>query len=403
LFATKAAAQGARPAVPNTIQQDTALYGFFALLEQADSTVVNVLHLGDSHIQAGFLPVTTGEALQKEFGNAGRGWVFPYNLAGTNGPDDYRWHSTVRWKASRIIDRHKEADLGPGAIMITTTSASPAVSYSARQSRGPEDEVHTAQLFYDAGDTAGSVVAPGAQVTVTPAPFRGAATLCRATLEFPGTVQSFQARWDGGSSSAPFRFYGAILQNGECGILYHAIGINGAQYQHYMESTGTLAAQLEVLQPQLIIISLGTNEAYSGQSAAAITAQMDSVVSLLRAQHPEAAILLTTPPECKRTVRRPYRKKVKGRYRTYYRTRYYTNPAIAMVTREIANYCRREGLACWNFNALNKAMAGSFAGGWARDHIHFNARGYQLQGRLLYEALYKAYQQYLEQKHGKDN
>src|SRR5690606_19372189 len=79
LFATKVAAQGAKPAVPNVIQQDTALYGFFALLEQADSTVVNVLHLGDSHIQAGFLPVTTGAALQKEFGNAGRGWVFPYN------------------------------------------------------------------------------------------------------------------------------------------------------------------------------------------------------------------------------------------------------------------------------------------------------------------------------------
>ncbi|GAA0535167.1 GDSL-type esterase/lipase family protein [Chitinophaga japonensis] len=402
MFATKAAAQGPQPAVPNAIQQDTALYGFFAQLEQADSTVVNVLHLGDSHIQAGFLPVATGEALQKEFGNAGRGWVFPYNLAGTNGPDDYRWHSTVRWKASRVIDRHKEAELGPGAIVITTTSASPAVSFSVRQTKGPGDEVHTAQLFYDAGNADCSVVVPGAQVMVTPGPFGGSATLGRATLEFPGTVQSFQARWDDRSSD-PFRFYGAILRNGQSGILYHAIGINGAQYQHYMESANTLAAQLEVLQPQLIIISLGTNEAYAGLSAAAFTAQMDSVVSMIQAQRPEAAILLTTPPECMRTVRRPYRKKVNGRYRTYYRTRHYTNPAIAMVTREMVSYCRRKGLACWNFNALNKARADSFRSGWAPDHIHFNARGYQLQGKLLYEALHEAYQQYLEQKHGKDN
>ncbi|HEY1164862.1 MAG TPA: hypothetical protein VGE90_06830 [Chitinophaga sp.] len=46
-------------------------------------------------------------------------------------------------------------------------------------------------------------------------------------------------------------------------------------------------------------------------------------------------------------------------------------------------------------------MKSSFAAGWAPDHIHFNARGYQLQGRLLYEALHQAYKAYLE-KHGKD-
>ena len=73
-----------------------------------------------------------------------------------------------------------------------------------------------------------------------------------------------------------------------------------------------------------------------------------------------------------------------------------------MVTQQIVNYCRDNGLACWNFNALNKAMKPGFASGWAPDHIHFNARGYQLQGRLLYEALHQAYQQYLEQKHGKN-
>jgi lysophospholipase L1-like esterase len=102
-----------------------------------------------------------------------------------------------------------------------------------------------------------------------------------------------------------------------------------------------------------------------------------------------------------RTVRKAFRKKVGKKYRTYYRVSRYPNPAIGMVTQEIINYCRDNGLACWNFNALNKAMKSSFAAGWAPDHIHFNARGYQLQGRLLYEALHQAYKAYLE-KHGKD-
>jgi lysophospholipase L1-like esterase len=43
-------------------------------------------------------------------------------------------------------------------------------------------------------------------------------------------------------------------------------------------------------------------------------------------------------------------------------------------------------------------MAGSFSGSWAIDHIHFNARGYQLQGRLLYEALHAGYLKYLKEE-----
>lgn len=387
--------------MPDTIQQDTALYRFFEALQQADSNVVSILHLGDSHIQAGTWPVTTGAALQKEFGNAGRGWVFPYNLAGTNGPDDYRWNSTVRWKAGKIIDRYKEGEPGPGAIVITTGGSSPALYFNGRSENGADDEVSKAQLFYDTGSADGSVLAPGAAVTVSGMPFDGAPTLSKATLEFSSAVQSFQCRWES-SNTGRFRFYGAVLQNGHSGVLYHAIGINGAQYQHYTGNPSTLTAQMQVLQPQLVIISLGTNEAYSGLNAAAVTAQIDSTVRLLRQQQPDVAILLTTPPECMRTVRKAFRKKVGKKYRTYYRISLYPNPSIGMVTQQIVNYCRDNGLACWNFNALNKAMKSSFAGGWAPDHIHFNARGYQLQGRLLYEALHLAYKAYLEQKNGKD-
>ncbi|HEU4554897.1 MAG TPA: GDSL-type esterase/lipase family protein [Chitinophaga sp.] len=381
----------------NIIQQDTALYRFFAALDKVDSNVVRILHLGDSHIQAGFFPVATGGALQRQFGNAGRGWVFPYNVAGTNGPDDYRWNSTVRWQTDRVIDRHKDQEPGPGGIVIYSQSAAPTLAFDGRQHNagGMNDEVKEAQLFFDAGTPDVSVQSPGAAITVTPAPYEGSPTLSMATLRFPQTMTSFQTRWED-NGSAIFRFYGAILRNGQNGILYSAIGINGAMYQHYVETGNTIAAQMQVLQPQLVIISLGTNEAYSGQSAAAIREQVDAAVSLIREQLPGVSILLTTPPDCMRTAKRPYRKKVGKKYRTYYRIKYYPNPAINTVTQLLIDYCRQHGLACWNFNAVNKAMKSSFAGAWAPDHIHFNARGYQLQGRLLYEALRRSYAMYLD-------
>jgi lysophospholipase L1-like esterase len=381
----------------NTIAQDTALYRFYAALHESKSNVVSVLHLGDSHIQAGFFPMTTANYLQQAFGSAGRGWVFPYNLAGTNGPEDYRWNSTGRWQSARVVDRYKDEPLGPGAIVITSQSGAPNIAYSGKQD-GIDNGILEAELFYDAGLDDHTVNVPGASVTVTGVPFPGAGqTVKKAALTFPDVVQSFQARWDEKANS-PFRFYGALLRNGKNGVLYSAIGINGAMYQHYNEQNTILTAQMEVLKPKLVIISLGTNEAYGTLNSSAFRTQIDSTVQLIKRANPGASIVLTTPAESKRVSKRAFRRKSGKKYHTYYKVSYYPNPYITVVTQQIMNYCRDNGLACWNFNALTRSMAGSFAGAWAIDHIHFNARGYQLQGRLLYEALHAGYEKYLKEQ-----
>lgn len=380
----------------NTLAQDTALNRFYAALRHSDSSVISILHLGDSHVQAGFYPLTTANYLQKTFGSAGRGWVFPFNLAGTNGPEDYRWNSTVRWQTDRVVDRYKEEPLGPGAIVITSQSDAPTIAYSGKQD-GIDNSILQAELYYDAGLENSSIATPGASVNITGIPFPDAGqTLRKATLTFPDAVQSFQARWDE-KGSIPFRFYGAMLRNGHNGVLYSAVGINGAMYQHYNEQSSILTAQMAVMQPQLVIISLGTNEAYSSLNGAAFRVQMDSTVQLIKRTYPSACIVLSTPAESKRVSKKAYRRKSGKKYKTYYKVAYYPNPYVTVVTQQIMNYCRENGLACWNFNALTRSMAGSFAGLWANDHIHFNARGYQLQGKLLYEALNQGYLKYLKE------
>ena len=377
----------------NRIAQDTALYRFYEMLRQSDSTVISILHLGDSHIQAGFFPKATASLLQKDFGDAGRGWVFPWNLAGTNGPGDYRWNSTGKWSADRIIDRYKPPVLGPGAMVISSQSATPALAFNGRED-GPEASIRQAELFYDAGIDDAALTVPGAGVDISGPPFPDAgATVKKASLTFSDPVQSFQARWEE-KGSQPFRFYGALLYNGNNGVLYNAVGINGAMYTHYNESNNTLTAQMAVMHPKLVIISLGTNEAYSSLNASAFREQIDSTVQLIRRMQPGVCILLTTPPECKRVSKRAFRRKVGKKYKTYYKISYYPNPYISVVTNQIMSYAKENGIACWNFNAENRAMASAFAGGWSPDHIHFNVRGYQLQGKLLYEALHMSYLKY---------
>lgn len=380
----------------NTIAQDTALYRFYDALQKADSNVVSILHLGDSHVQAGFYPLTTANYLQQTFGSAGRGWVFPFNLAGTNGPEDYRWNSMSSWRSSRVVDRNKSEPFGPGAIVITSQSAAPNLGYTGKQD-GVDNSIREAELYYDAGIDDSIVNVPGAEVLTYSVPLsESGETLQKATVLFPDAVQSFQARWDE-KSNAPFRFYGAILRNGNNGVLYHAVGINGAMYQHYNDQSSILSAEMTVMKPQLVIISLGTNEAYSSLNAQAFRSQIDYTVKLIKRTNPNACIVLTTPAESKRVSKRAIRKKVGKKYQTHYKVSYYPNPYVTVVTQQIINYCRENGLAYWNFNALTKSMEGNFAGAWALDHIHFNARGYQIQGRLLYEALNQGYQNYLKE------
>lgn len=61
----------------DTIINDSTLQTFFAKLQSGQQTV-NIVHIGDSHIQGNMLTAEVRRLLQEKFGNAGRGLVFPY-------------------------------------------------------------------------------------------------------------------------------------------------------------------------------------------------------------------------------------------------------------------------------------------------------------------------------------
>ena len=61
---------------------------------------ISIVHIGDSHILGNYLTREVRERLQRAFGDAGRGLVFPYKLAGSNGPRDFLVETNARWNGA---------------------------------------------------------------------------------------------------------------------------------------------------------------------------------------------------------------------------------------------------------------------------------------------------------------
>jgi hypothetical protein len=83
---------------------------------------INIIQVGDSHIQAGFLP----EEMRKDFsifitpGCGARGLIFPYRISKTNNPADYSVRFTGKWDHCRNVEVNKSCSLGLMGIMVQT-------------------------------------------------------------------------------------------------------------------------------------------------------------------------------------------------------------------------------------------------------------------------------------------
>ncbi|MDE6109288.1 MAG: hypothetical protein K2F72_03265, partial [Muribaculaceae bacterium] len=83
-----------------------------AAFDHSDSSVVRILHIGDSHIQAEGSTSRTRSRMQAKYGSAGRGLTAPFRLAGTNAPMDYSYRSNSSFTGSRLLKTPWATDMG---------------------------------------------------------------------------------------------------------------------------------------------------------------------------------------------------------------------------------------------------------------------------------------------------
>ena len=376
------------------------LHNFFAALDSlraGKDTVVTIVQLGDSHIQAGHYSGRTMRLLQQQFGNAGRGWIAPFKLSKTNEPDDYFISSVIReWVAGRCIQHNRKCPIGPGGIGIQSVSPSINFDISMAPNNGAGYSFNQAVIYrgeksmpmLPAGKMKDSIETILSQTACAPG-------VIADTFRISGLIDTLQLqstrRKQGTDKLLPassFKnlYYGFNLTNGQPGILYHSVGVNGAMYVNYTDED--YVRQLALLNPSLLIISLGTNETFGRRfNRSEFAGQIETFISLVKKQMPHTAILLTTPPEC-------YKRVYVNKKRTYVR-----NENTERAAKAIVDVARREGVACWDLFAATGGKSSSAkwhkAGLMGRDRVHFTKEGYQEQGTLLYRALMQTYNRYI--------
>jgi lysophospholipase L1-like esterase len=331
-----------------------------------------IFHLGDSHIQADFFPDAVRKKLQTEFPgkNGGRGFIFPYVMANTYQPKNYSLSFSGEWTHATNMQAQPEEELGLAGICVMTQAPEAAISLSLTNDPYIQYTFNTLRIFVSISNNAYALKQDSIIQSVKVCKDSGYVDVIFKNCRNEATVTFVKT-----SDSGKVVIYGFVPLSDSAGVVYGSTGVTGAAVTSFLKCS-LLESQLRVLAPDLLIISLGTNDASAKRfSTAGFQNVYGELIRRVRNALPETAILLTAPGDSNRRKKRP-------------------NPNNKKAEESIFSIAEDYDAAVWDFYAV---MGGARsikkwfkAGLCGRDRVHLTKRGYELQGELLYRALIEA-------------
>ena len=367
------------------------LDNFWSACDEARATAqtVSIIHLGDSHIQAGHFTMPIRQSFTQRWGNGGIGWVGPFRLLGTNPPI----HTVIRASSAgtssvKITQRDYDQESPTGMVLRTRTSGT--VTYTLQCGGGQTFDriVIYRQRATEPFALSGEESQKPAHDTLTTEQIVTDTLLVGRYVSSAEVIVPASAVW-----------YGASLERSSGGALVHTIGYNGATYYTY--SKGSFTSSVAILRPRLIILSLGTNESLARQfDRNNFDAEVARLVRRLQASNPDCAIVLTSPLANYKKIRTAHksRRGKRRRRRTVYRTSYRANANCQLIADELQQQARELGCGYIDLFAHFGGAAGAAQllsrGILSGDRVHLTAAGYNKVGEAIATALQDDYEQW---------
>lgn len=359
--------------------------GFKPFFSKFDSILMygnpklSIVHLGGSHIQADMYT----QQLRRRFeefqpGISGdRGFIFPYKIAQTNNPFNYKVFYTGSWTTCKNVDKNDSCLLGMAGISITTAdryssvkiilNSDPALYYTFNRLKvfHPDDK-NQFEVNIRSQNCTGKIRSEKMGFTE----FCFDTSLDSVEIVFEQT-DSLQNK---------FELQGFDFESDNIGgIQYNCLGVNGAKINSFLRCQ-LFAPQLASLHPDLVILSFGTNDGYTLRfDKNAFKNEYTGLFKLIKDVAPGAAVLITVPNDSY----------IYGKY---------ANKNTEEIKNIIFEIALENGLAVWDFYSVMGGFGSSLLwykqGLMAEDKIHFNKAGYSLNGDLLFSAFIKAWESF---------
>jgi lysophospholipase L1-like esterase len=369
---------------PVAIEHAETLAPFFEALgrvrRKEPGARVRIAHYGDSLVTSDYVSGTVRRGLQARYGDAGHGFVLIAN------PWSWYFHNDVKhsagdgWRASRVVGPFApDHRYGYGAVSFLGVEGANATFGTTE--KGPVGHaVSRFVVHYATTPKGGEVLVKVDGRSVPSFTTRGAEGEPRVhVVEVEDGAHELELRVAKGGQP---RLFGVSLERAGVGVVYDALGINGARAKLLSRIDDDHWKAVFALQkPNLVVLQYGTNESDDRLSEEHYGNQVRALVQKVKAAAPGVPVLVVAPLD---------RADASGGKAPK------SHPNIPRIVGVQERIAAEEGVAFWNtFQAMGGE--GSFAR-WQRqkpalgssDRVHPTPNGAEKIGRWLTSALVAA-------------
>ena len=255
-----------------------------ASLRAGQAAQAKILFVGDSWTERTLIPQAFADALYAEFGQASTGWI----SAGSDRNALVSPINGVTYSTSgfTLLDEVASAtSLDISAIQATGTSATASIGNLVAES--------VSIYSYDGDGTFRYRVDGGTWVSVV-----GGGSGDTTKTDITGlTDTAHTIDIDLTGNTGTVRIFGFYSQRSASGIEISKGGNGSTEASQWAARAEDSAAYLPDIDPDMIVVILGTNDSDSGVSSNAFKASMESFISEYTAAAPQASIVLIAPPD----------------------------------------------------------------------------------------------------------